>query len=87
MNKLTIIEEIAKSLKELPIAFRYLDELKNYKKGIQKQQTLEDIQISNWKPLVIDKYQTSRYMQSGTYFKPFSRIFLPEKEEKPPEMI
>lgn len=80
MKNITLIEEIAENLKDLPIAFSYLESLQNFSAGIPKEnQPLNNIEISNFKPMRIDKYQTSSYMKSGGYFKPISRFFAAKK--------
>ncbi|MBA3649537.1 MAG: hypothetical protein H0W62_13465 [Chitinophagales bacterium] len=88
MEKLTLIKEIAENLKDLPVAFRYLNEVKNYREGVLNQeQPPDETETANWKPFQIDRYQTSRYMQTGAYYKPISRIFLPKQNDQSPELI
>ncbi len=80
MKNSSLIEEIAENIKDLPIPFSYLESLKNYNAGIQKENLSPDnIAISNFKPMRIDKYQTSNYMKLGGYFKPISRFYVAKK--------
>jgi len=80
MKESDLIKEVSERLQKLSIAFRYLEPVKHYKEGVQEDFYLNDnSNVITIKPMRIDKYQTSTYMQSEIYFKPISRFFIPGK--------
>ena len=92
MKKSDLIKEVSENLKAFSIAFRYLESVQTYKEGRQDEYKFnDDSKIITLKPMRIDKYQTSTYMQSVAYFKPISRYVTPrhtgDKTEETEEMI
>jgi hypothetical protein len=91
MERSDIIKEVSENLRKLSITFRYLEPVKQYRNGIHDESYLNDnSKFIIIKPIRIDKYQTLTYMQSGRYFKPISRLIMPDRildEEVTEEII
>ena len=82
MKKQVLIEEITKNLQDLPVAFSHLEPIRNFSKGleVENKQSSDNIEITNFKPMRIDHYQTPDFMMpGGIYYKPISRFFSAKK--------
>ena len=78
MKQSDFIREVSENLKALSVAFRYLEPVKHYREALPDEPGLNHNNTPiTLKPIRIDKYQTSTYMQTGTYYKPISRLVMP----------